>query len=319
MKRPFWLWLAATLALAAGVVVLGSTQTAMPQEGSRGLLYEVSGGKSRMYLLGSIHIGNEAMYPFGEEITQAMAASDTFVYECDTVSADAVATMRQSMVLRPGQSLRATLGDALLDRLSAVCDTTGLRLSALETLQPWAVINTLAVYATAAEIGTGNVEQAMALGVEKKVQAFAEQNHKQAAYLETIQEQLGALEGFSPALQRYLLSGECDVILNPASVRGMDATIAQWPAWWRTGDAQAFADHYLSTYREVGFEAVCDEYHSTLVTRRNARMADRLDVLLQGEGAYFVTVGLLHLTLPGDSILAQLQQKGYTVTRLALP
>ena len=46
---------------------------------------------------------------------------------------------------------------------------------------------------------------------------------------------------------------------------------------------------------------------------------DALDGLLHTGGTYFVTVGLLHLTLPEDSIVVQLQQKGYTVLQVAKP
>ena len=99
----------------------------------------------------------------------------------------------------------------------------------------------------------------------------------------------------------------------------MDSTISQWPEWWRQGDTASFADTYLSAYLEPGHETVCAEYHARLVTERNKRMADRLAVLLEDGGRYFVTIGLLHLVLPEDSVVTLLREKGYTVEALSQP
>ena len=317
MIKKHWRWLAAlAAALVAGAV--GWTLT-HPQEGSLGIMYRVTGGKAEMTLLGSIHVGNRAMYPFGQAITDAMAQADTFVYECDTTDADVVAALQARMRLADGQTLRDVLDDALYQELMEVCAQLRLTPETIDTLKPWAVINTLATYATAAQLGTANINQALSLGVEKQVQALEKRAGKPAVYLETAEEQTDVLEGFSDALQHYLLQGECDEILHPQTVKNMDATIAQWPEWWRTGNAQAFADNYLDTYLEPGHEAECLEYHTQLVVNRNVRMADRLDEMLQSGGSYFVTVGLLHLTLPEGSIVSLLREKGYTVEAVGQP
>ena len=288
-------------------------------EGSKGILYQVKGRQGTMYLLGSIHVGNSEMYPFGEAIRQAMEACDTFVYECDTTSNSALREAQSRMFFAGDDTLSAAIPQPLYDQFATVCEKIGLNAQNFETVKPWAVINTLAIYATAAEMGVNDVNEALSLGVEKQVQAYAAQNGKQTAYLETLTEQLDALEGFSPALTQYLLAGECDVILNPENAHGMDASIAQWPEWWANGDAEAFSEQYLSSYLETGFEDVCAEYHDTLVTRRNQLMADRLETMLTQGGNYFVTVGLLHVALENDSILTHLQKKGYTVERLTRP
>ena len=307
--------------LAAGLVALlmAVPPAASLAEGSRGVLYRVSGGQASMVLLGSIHVGNEDMYPFGAAIQNAMAEADTFVYECDTASAEAMATVRARMRLPEGKSLAGEIGDALYARIGAVCGKVGLDAGLLENLTPWATINTLAVYVTSAEIGADNTEQALSLGVEKQVMAYAAQQQKQVSYLETLDEQLTVMEGFSPALVAYLLAQECDVIENPETARGMDESIASWPAWWQSGDADAFAQQYLASYIEPGHEDVCMEYHRALVSERNAGMAARLDAMLKEDGSYFVTVGLLHLVLPEDSVITALTAMGYTVEPILVP
>ncbi len=313
-KKQAWLWVAAAAAmLLAGALGWVFTH---PAEGSKGILYRVTGEQGEMYLLGSIHVGTKEMYPFGQAITDAMAAADTFVYECDTTSDAAVAEIRSRMALPDGQTLKGLIGDTLYTELEAVTDKLSLSLATLDGLKPWAVIDNLAVYSTAAELGETDISAALSLGVEKKVQTYAQGHGKQTAYLETADEQIDMLEGFSDALKNYLLQSECDTILNPQNASGMDASINQWPTWWRTGDAAAFSSQYLGSYITPGYETQCQEYHDKLITQRNAHMAEKLGQMLQDGGNYFVTVGLLHLTLPEGSIVERLREQGYTVEQI---
>jgi uncharacterized protein len=313
-KRKPWLWGAVVAALLlAGALGWSYTH---PAEGSKGILYRVTGGQGEMYLLGSIHVGTKEMYPFGQAITDAMANADTFVYECDTASDAAVAEIRGRMALPAGQTLKGLIGDTLYAQLETVTDKLGLSLATLDGLKPWAVIDNLAVYSTAAELGETNINTALSLGVEKQVQAYAQTHGKQTAYLETAVEQTDVLEGFSNALKNYLLQSECDTILNPQSATGLDASITQWPGWWRSGDATAFSEQYLAGYIIPGYEAQCQEYHDKLILQRNVRMAEKLGQLLRGGGSYFVTVGLLHLALPEGSIVQLLREQGYTVEQI---
>ena len=317
MNRKRRIQVSISVLVAITIVVVGLL--AWPREGSRGVLYRVTNGEHTMYLLGSIHVGSRDMYPFGEQIQSAMATSTTFVYECDTTSVDALASARARMILPVGETLQGKIGDALYDKLTQVYQKLDMKIESLRSLKPWAVVNTLAVYTTAAEMGGNSVAEALSLGVETQVQAYAQQHQKQVAYLETLDEQLNVLEGFSTELTNYLLQSESEIILHPESARGMDATITQWPQWWHDGDVDAFASHYLNGYLEPGYEVVCTEYHHSLITERNERMAARLVQMLSENETYFVTVGLLHLVLPEDSLPMLLQKQGYTVELLSQP
>ena len=310
-RVALWVSIALTAALAAAL--------AWPQGGSRGVLYRVQKGKGTAYLLGSIHVGNNRMYPFGDEIRNAMAASDTFVYECDTDSVEALQETMRRMSQPQEKTLRETIGETLYAQLGEVCTRLNIPLATMDAQPLWVVINTLAVHTTAVEMGVADVTQAMALGVEQQVKAYATEHDKPVAFLETLGEQLDTLEGFSLPLQSYLLQSECEVILQPATARGMDATIAYWPEWWRRGMLSAFADSYLKGYLEPGYEAECMEYHTKLITERNQRMAERLLAMLAQGDTRFVTVGLLHLVLPEDSVVALMKAQGCTVTLLSAP
>jgi len=273
-----------------------------------------------MYLLGSIHIGNEDMHPFGEAIRQGMGEADTFVFECDTTSWEAAATAMSAMALPEGDMLYDFISPECYALLEEVCRLKGYPVSQMNRLRPWAAMATLSMEATAAEMGVENARKATELGVESNVMDFAGKQRKRIVYLETTQEQLDTLNRLSLPLQEYLLREQLKIILDPSVAKGLEAEIGQWPIFWKSGDAQAFADSYQQGYQDIIAEdelAWADEYHAALATRRNILMADRLDAMMRegGPHAYFVTIGLLHIVLPEDSVLKHMENRGYQVER----
>jgi len=172
------------------------------------------------------------------------------------------------------------------------------------------------VQTTAAELGTQDVSHATELGVETQVRALA--SSRKMLYLETAGEQLAVMDGFSPKLQEYMLRSACETIITPESLRGMDASLRHWPGWWTKGDAEAFSDAYQMGMQTDPEPALMQEYHEGLVRRRNENMALKLAQMLESDenSSFFVTVGLLHLVLPDDSIPACLQSLGYQVERI---
>ena len=141
---------------------------------------------------------------------------------------------------------------------------------------------------------------------------------KEVHYLETVQEQLGLMENFSAALQEYLLESACKAVLEPESASGTEQDMEYWPSWWREGNAQVFADSYVISLSKETSPELAQEYHQALMTVRNERMAERLKAMLESNEphSYFVTVGLMHLVLPQDSIVKLLQNMGYTVEQI---
>jgi len=315
--RWFALLLAGVLAALLSGCGLKETNEPAGQE-VKGLLYKIKYEDIAMYLLGSIHIGNENMHPFGQAIRQGMEEADTFVFECDTTSREAAAAGKLAMALPEGDMLYDLISPECYALLEEVCRLKGYPIGQMNRLRPWAAMVSLSMEATAAELGVKNARKAMELGVERNVMAFARERGRRIVYLETTQEQLNTLDRLSLPLQEHLLQEQLRIILDPSIAKGLDAYISQWPAFWNGGDAQAFADRYQQGYGDIIAEdelAWTNEYHAALVTRRNLLMADRLEAMMreEGPGVYFVTIGLLHFVLPEDSVLKHMESRGYQV------
>lgn len=300
--------------LMAGVLAAAVAAHQLAQGTSQGIFYRVSGGKNEMYLLGSIHAGSREMYPMSAVIRNAIQNADTMVFECDTASAEAQQTTAQLM--KSEQPLSARISTECYGKLESAAEKLGYPIASFEQLDPWAVTSTLTLAAAAQEMESGSSKAASALGVENMVRRQA--GGKQVLYLETVEEQLGLMEGFSPALQEYLLDSACQAVLDPENVSGTDADVEHWPGWWKEGNAQAFADSYLLGLTKETSPELAQEYHHALMTERNRRMAQKLQTMLESDEphVYFVTVGLMHLVLSGDSVIAELEAMGYQIEQI---
>ena len=304
--NTFWKRLVCLAAIAITPAVLCSCGQQTP---AQGICYRVTGGRNQMVLLGSIHVGGPEMEPYGAHIREAMEAADVFVFECDSGDAEAALLSRQMMLYTEGE-LKQNLSEDSWQLLEAACQKAGLRAENLNRYRPWAVTSMLTTRAAAEQMGARNSRHAASLGVEEIVEKQAE--GKQIAYLESAAAQLKLMDDFSPALDEALLRQSCDAVLDPKE----NTQLANWPLWWRDGNAKAFADEYLADKSLP--EELLSEYHTALVTIRNRSMAETLQSMLESEEphTYFVTVGLMHLVLPGDSIIAELEKQGYQVEQV---
>lgn len=300
--------------LMAGVLAAAVAAQQLASGSSQGIFYRISGGKNEMFLLGSIHAGSREMYPMSLAIRNAIQNADTMVYECDTASPEAQQTTAQMM--KSEQPLSERIAPECYNKLEQAAVKLGYSMASFEQLEPWAVTSTLTLAAAAQEMESGSGKAASALGVENMVRRQA--NGKRVQYLETVQEQLGLMESFSADLQEYLLDSACQAVLEPENVSGSDADVERWPGWWKEGNAQAFADSYLLGLTKETDPELAREYHHALMTVRNRSMARLLQAMLENDEphSYFVTVGLMHLVLPGDSVIAELEAMGYQIEQI---
>lgn len=309
MKMQMKKWLA--FCLAAVLLVLSSCACAE----SSGLFYLVQGGRSSLAILGSIHIGSAEMYPLPEAVLSTLEDADCVVFECDTDSAEALSQTLQRMAYSPNNGLKKHVSPEVYAMVEEVAEKTGYPMSLFATLKPWAIVSMLTMETTAAAMGVEDLTEAASYGVEEQISTLA--GDKPRLWLEETAQQLDALDGLSDALQSYLLETACQSILDPSSISGMDADTAKWPQWWAQGNGLAFAESYQKGLSEEQEPELAREYHQRLVTQRNQHMALRLQEMLEGDQSCFAVIGLMHLVLPGDSVLSLLEDMGYTVTQIA--
>ena len=290
--------LAALLAGALGA----RAQSPPPAPPQRPLLWVVADADSRVYLLGSVHA-----LPAGTDVlpgpaADAYAAAAVLAFEVDLdLAPEAAAAMIGRAVATDGIPLSKRLGPADARRLERRLEAAGLSLALAESYDPWFVALMLG------NVSDGSGYSSTA-GVDQQLFARAGLDAKERLGLETVDDQVEALDGLPLKDQLAFLRDALD--------DGEDGIgLATLVAAWRAGDADALAA--LVTSGIGGTPGL----RRRVLTDRNARWIPQIEALLDRTSAdgtpedVLVVVGAGHLVGPG-SVVEMLEARGLTVTRV---
>jgi hypothetical protein len=263
-------------------------------------VWVIRGAHSTLYLAGSVHLlpAQDATLP--QAFDRAYADSAKLVMELDLGKLDALAVagwMSQHGALPEGTTLRALAGDARYARLSAAAAELGLPAQTLDGQAPWVVALELA---DLEYVHQGFDPQE---GVEEQLVARAQTDGKQTAGLESLEEELGGLEGLSREDQLRLLDQTLD------ELKDSQDEMREVLSAWRRGDAKQLATLLAREYGS--FPAL----YRPLVSVRNQRWVPEIEQLLKGHENCLVVVGALHLVGDGG-LLERLRRDGFTPTQL---
>ncbi|NHN36027.1 TraB/GumN family protein [Pseudomaricurvus alcaniphilus] len=268
-------------------------------------LWQVSGedGAAQAYLFGSVHFGNESMYPLSDQVMQAFAASEVLAVELDIAPGAATPSGRELMQLGSypaGVNLEQQLSHQQWQRLAAIARGQGLTPSLLSGLKPWLV----AFILTAGQIRAGGYSEH--LGVDQFFLQQARQVPGEMGILplETVAQQLAVFDRMSSQRQiEFLLQTLSDYSNGPA----MLATIIEA---WRQGDERELEQ------RTIGILGAGEsDLGEMLYQTRNRNMLDKLVAQLQQGKKLFVVVGAGHI-VGAQGLRALLQGQGYQLTRI---
>ena len=261
-------------------------------------LWKVTGGKSTVYLFGSVHLLPEGGFTVGGDLADALKQADRVCMEIDPASQDesAMTAITLERAVDPeGRTLFDLLGDDA-DRVRAAAEDAGVPLEALAMFEPWFAGLTVSVMALQAH------GYDAAHGVEQIIEAQAKQAGKSGCGLETFDGQLGMLDGLPAELQKEILLQAID------EAGDIDAMIGPMLESWRDGD-------------EAGLEKSLDEdfdgypeLADVLIYRRNAAWANQVSEMIRGDQDVLLVVGAMHL-VGNRGLPALLEQSGYHVER----
>ncbi|WP_350343387.1 TraB/GumN family protein [Proteinivorax tanatarense] len=282
--------------------VLVLVLTACGDDGSKGIFYEVEGGENQVYLFGSVHMGNQAMYPLDSNVEDAFDQSDVLAMELDMVNVsefELASKINELAVFNDGRSMTDIVPKDTFLRLHEVVAPFGITQEVLNQFQPW--YGTMLLSEVIAQQSNVSVEY----GVETYFMEQAED--MEVIGLETVESQLSPFN---------LLSDESQAIYLEKSLDELDESedeLDELIRYWKEGDVEAFAQirhEMMSDY----FTDSHKEYQTAFLDGRDEKMAGEIADLLESESGntYFVVVGSLHLA-GENSIVEQLIEKGYTV------
>jgi uncharacterized protein YbaP (TraB family) len=261
-------------------------------------MWSVAGTKNTVYLFGSVHLLPEGGFAIDGELADAYRDAERVCFEVDTSRLDEATTTSITLAraIDPeGRGLFELLGSAA-DRARSAAAAAGIDIAPFAPFEPWFAGLTISVMAL--QQHGYDVEH----GVEQVIEAAADRDGKARCGLETLDFQLGMLDGMPADRQEELLmqsleeAGEVDEVIRPLL------------AAWRAGDERA-----LVRSLEDDFEGY-PELEEQLIYERNERWAGLVGDMLENDDDVLLVVGALHLV--GDRGLpALLRERGFEVRR----
>lgn len=265
------------------------------------LLYAVRDRDSTIYLYGTVHVRPRGADWGNARVRAAIDESSEVWTELLMNPETDAQTQQLAMQLGrapPERPLSSWLTAEENARLNETTARLGLPQGALEPFRPWMAALTLTLMPL---MQAGYDPQS---GVDRALDAYADNAGKTMRALETPEQQLNFFSGMSDELQREMI---LEAIDESASVAEM---IGQMTASWERGDERALADAVIEeTRREY------PELYQTLFVERNNAWMEELTREMEGSGVDFVAVGAGHI-VGRDGLAAQFRARGYRVERV---
>ena len=295
-------------------------------EDSKGFFWEIKGVNNTVYLLGSIHLGDNAIYPFSEKIMSAFDSCANLVVEVDVagLSEDDMAYIMamQLVDIENGETIADYLSEETFELYTILIEALELP-EDLYYIKPWAANMVFTTMFMAA----GDVEESAAIGVDMLLLTKAYSMDKNILELESTVSQIEMLASYSRELQEsqllaVLLSvlGEPDedAEANDVDSAELQEVMAAFLDAIKTGDDEFFGEVMAASRSVDDDDPLTLEYSNAMWANRDAGMAQRIVGFINSEtndGDYFVVVGAGHLFGDG-SITFLLVEMGYEVVRV---
>ncbi len=270
--------------------------------GSRGIFYEIEGAETELYLFGSVHVGNEEMYPLQDRVMEAFEGADLIAMEIDLESINEMEMAEEMMevaMYQDGRRMSEVVGEDTFEELVRETEEYGVGPEVLELFKPWYG----AMFLT--EVGTDQSEFSQEYGVE---QFFLDNREGQELIgLEEVMDQLRPFTEMSEETQVEYLKQTLE------EMETFDQDLSELIDEWKAGNAEYF-EGLRSDVEEDEAGGSLLAFQQALTDDRDEDMAKRIAQLMEsGEHEQiFVVVGSLHLV--GDlGITRRLEEMGYEV------
>ena len=267
----------------------------------KSFLWKVQSDRSTVYLLGSIHFLKEDVYPLKQTIENAYESSDKLVVEANINELGNLnlKVLSDKAFYKNDDHIEKHVSPETYRLIKKESKTLGMPAELIRMQKPWF----LALSFQAMELG--RLGYAPQHGVDYHFLTRA-QGKKKILELESLDEQLSLLSGFSDREQEQFL------LYTLKTLSSMDSQVESMVRAWTSGDAQAMES--ILSDAAVQDTSIAPIFRK-LFDQRNLKMISRIEGYLHSNGNYFVIVGAGHL-VGTSGIVERLKSKGYVVEQL---
>jgi len=262
---------------------------------SEGVFYKVKKDNQTVYLLGSIHLGDQSLYPLNEQINTAFEEADHLAVEIDIGDLDEMEvsqTIMQQGMYQDGKVLSEVVEEDVFNDALEQLSALGMNEEIVDQFQPWFV--TMLLSEVALQETALNAE----FGIDKHFIDRAKDKSLPIISLESVESQIASMS--SAPEEEQIESLEYTI----ESIDNFEEELIQLMRVWRAGNTDVFSQ--LREMNQGSDQLAMDE--------RDLLMSGKIEEFLNADNGdtYFVVVGSLHLA-GENSITDLLKTRGYSV------
>ncbi|WP_160394904.1 TraB/GumN family protein [Paenibacillus sp. MMS18-CY102] len=268
---------------------------------SKGFMWKVQNNGNTVYLVGSIHVADDAMYPLRKEYEEAFKSADYLAVEVDLSKTDEKTSnylIAKYGTYTDGTTLKDHVSADTYKQIGAILKSRKIAENAFDSYKPWVVSQVISTF----QVADKGYEPS--LGIDQYFLDNANKTKKPVIELETYEQQIKMFADFSVGLQEDMLKAAIAGYNNPnTDSSGID----ELTAMWKDGDENTLA----SLAKQMSAN---EEYYKAMLADRNAGMAEKVTGFLNSpdKKTYFVVVGALHM-LGDDGVVTKLRAGGFKV------
>ena len=261
------------------------------QASAEPLYWQAKKDELTLTILGSVHVGDESMYPLPVQITDTLKESDGLIVETDIRKSEGIVypttTVTTSDVLNKEQK----------QLLASISKSLGMPTQQLLSSPPWATSLSIQMQQLK-NLGYGS-----AGGVDATLAYKATIQDVPVISLEPLQFQIDLIAGQKDSGKEWLVSSLEEFDQTDGVVHCLIES-------WKSGDVAKLEEF-------AKLSEMPSELEKAFLTDRNVDWANKLsanDWKLDSKGHYVLVVGTLHLIGEGN-LLQLLEEKGFNVTQ----
>ena len=294
-----------------------------PESKATPLFYHVTGENGQeMWLLGTIHVGDERTAYLPQEIYDAFAASDALALECDTEAFDKLVEEDDELseevsnhyFYSDGTTVESLMEEEEYARAVKLLKATGSYNMNMPYAKP---------YLWSSSIDQFYMRQGYQLhgdqGVEERLHDWADELGKEIREVESNMFQVKMLTGFSNDLQLMMLEESME-----GTAREYWEGVWELYELWCAGDEAALREELSDEVdmtdwtdeEKAEYESskhLIEEYNKAMSYDRNDGMLKVAIDYLESGDVVFYAVGLAHLLNDVNGLVDALREAGYTV------
>jgi uncharacterized protein YbaP (TraB family) len=269
-------------------------------------LWEVKKGEQTFYLFGTMHLGDPKLQVLPSALKSVIDKSDEVRTE---IPMDVSLQMKNValMMRSDSRSLKEIIPETLYQRTEKYIKQINpqLNLVPFDKMKIWAL-------STVTSMLENQLKYPMLQAIDSEIYSYAQNKNKGVGGIETIEEQISAMDKFTLEEQIMGLESTLDYLEQNNDF------MEQMKSLYMQGDEKKMMSFIEGTMFKIEkYKKFEEKFMQVLLYDRNIRMAQRIELLLNENPTkrYLFAFGVMHF-LGEKSVVEYLESKGYSVSRV---